>query len=120
MGKQRNNSCLCRICNTKVTQLNSGFGCWPTKEFKLMSDEAKVKFMQELADKHGKNAVVAHAVDTLKSYERTVERYAFDGEFRPLEFWKIKGYDTERIVQNALPHEKMHCRMAGDTYRVPV
>ena len=55
-----------------------------------MPQEAKVKFMQELKGKHGAEAVLAHAIDTLKSYERTTERYAFNGEFRPLEFWRLK------------------------------
>ena len=65
-----------------------------------MPEEAKVKFMQELKDKHGKQAVVAHAIDTLKSYERTTERYAFNGEF-----WALNGYDTKRIEESALPHK---------------
>ena len=71
-----------------------------------MSDEAKVKFMHDLVDKHGQNAVLAHAVDTLRGCERTTERYAFDGEFRPLQFWENQGYDPKRIEENAQPHDK--------------
>ena len=85
-----------------------------------MPQEAKVKFMQELKGKHGAEAVLAHAIDTLKSYERTTERYAFNGEFRPLEFWRLKGYSVDRIKENALPHEKMTCRLAGEVYKVPI
>ena len=60
---------------------------------------------QELADEHGKNAVVTHADDTLENYERTVERYALNGELGYQE--ELNGYDAKRIVENA--------RMAGET-----
>ena len=53
---------------------------------------------QELADEHGKNTVVTHAVDTLK-------RYALNGELGYQE--ELNGYDAKRIVENA--------RMAGET-----
>ena len=68
-------------------------------------DFAFDKPKQELADEHGKNAVVTHADDTLKNYERTVERYALNGELGYQE--ELNGYDAKRIVGNA--------RMAGET-----
>ena len=56
----------------------------------------------------------------MRSFERKVEVYAFNGEYRPLKFWEMNGYDPERIVANARPDEIDNCRMAGKIYKVPI
>ena len=56
----------------------------------------------------------------MRSFERKVEVYAFNGEYRPLKFWEMNGYDPERIVANARPDEIDNCRMAGKIYKLPV
>ena len=56
----------------------------------------------------------------MRSFEIKVEAYAFNGEYRPLKFWEMNGYDPERIMANARPDEIDNCRMAGEIYKVPV
>ena len=110
---------VCGVCNNMSMNLYRGFGSWPTKEFKKIPIEAQEQFYNDIKGKTGKD-VIAHAHEVLARYEDKKEVYAANGEFRPLKFWEMQGYDPERIKANATEDERSHDRMAGDTYKVPV
>ena len=64
----------------------------------------QAQFYRDCQGKRTKEVcVLAH--DTLKAYEKREEQYACNGEYRPLGFWKVNGYDTDRIVREARPDD---------------
>jgi hypothetical protein len=109
----------CAQCNTKCSLLHRTFGCWPTQEFKTMPKDAQMQFWKDIQGKGGQD-LRSFAEDKMKTWERKTETYAFNGEFRPLDFWEKQGYDKERILRNARTDEIHECRMAGKTYKVPI
>lgn len=118
-SKQRG-TVQCSTCNSKATMLWKGFGSWPTFEFKSLPEDAQVQFWNEIQGKSGLKELIATVENYVEGYEKKEEVYANNGEFRPLKFWEINGYDTERILNEAKTDDIRETRLAGLCYRVPV
>jgi len=110
----------CDVCDSKCTTLWRGFGTWPTEEFKVLPKEAQIQFYNDIKHKSGVRDVCAIAIDAIESYEDKKETFAVNGEFRPLAFWSLHGYDAERIEREAKAQDTTETRLAGKCYRVPV
>ena len=119
MSKQMG-TIMCATCHSKTTSLYRGFGKWPTKEFKGLPDDAKIQFWNDIKKIEGTDALCAKANHVIESYEIKEEHFAENGDFRPLKFWDLQGYDIERIQREARPEDKRELRLSGLCYRVPV
>jgi len=105
-------SIRCSDCNSKHTTLYRGFGEWPTFEFKSLPEDTRTQFYKDIKHK-GAAAVIAHTYDVIEAYEDNKEIYASSGEYRPLAYWKLHGYDAEKIVAEAKAEDIKQVRLVG-------
>ena len=109
----------CDLCNSTHTKLYKGFGRWPIQEFQGIDPDMKAQYYKDVQGKTWQQ-VCARATDIVKVFERREETYACQGEFRPLGYWQVNGYDAARIEREAKEDDIRHSRLAGACYRVPV
>ena len=109
----------CDHCNGNHSRLYRGFGKWPTMEFQGLPIEVQEQFYVDIQGRTSQD-IYATATDLIQSYEDRKEQYASNGEFRPLKYWELNGYDPERIERGARPDDIKESRMAGTCYRVAV
>ena len=111
----------CKACHALLTQLNRH-----GLELKsVLSETDAVSFFQDCKDAR-KNSVDQRLSYTqargilkqsmIESASR-VSTEGEDGEFQPLSYWELKGYDTDKIEQSA---EKRTHKLLGDTYKVDI
>lgn len=110
----------CSRCSSKVTQLSTELGGWPTPEFIALDDESKKAFFGGIRDITNRKDVVAQFHEYMKGFEEHHKWYAEGGEFLPLQAWAVKGFDTGRIESLSHPWDIKDHRVLGKTYRVPI
>ena len=107
----------CGRCGTKSTNLRRTFGTWPIEEFKGLSEEDKVAYMQN-ADSSVR-ALKESLTDILT--KRFVEQHksSLKGQYLPLTVWKTMGWDPDLIEQTADPEDVEESKY-GKMYRVKI
>ena len=107
----------CGRCGKKSTTLRRTFGTWPIEEFKGLSEDDKVGYMQN-ADS-GARALKESLTDTLT--KRFVEQHksSLKGQYLPLNVWKTMGWDPALIELRADPEDVEESKY-GKMYRVKI
>ena len=110
----------CHVCGCRISQLNRAFGVWPTSDFKAISAEEKVAFMNAVADCTDADQVKLVAQEFLRRYEKKARFYMHNGEFLPLSVWANRGFDATRIELTTKPTDTMEHPVLGKCYRVAI
>ena len=107
----------CGRCGTKSTNLRRTFGTWPIEEFKGLSEEDRVAYMQS-ADSSVR-ALKESLTDILT--KRFVEQHksSLKGQYLPLTVWKTMGWDPDLIEKTADPEDVEESKY-GKMYRVKI
>eukprot|EP00929_Paragymnodinium_shiwhaense_P051772 TRINITY_DN25_c0_g1_i4.p1 TRINITY_DN25_c0_g1~~TRINITY_DN25_c0_g1_i4.p1 ORF type:complete len:616 (+),score=223.51 TRINITY_DN25_c0_g1_i4:65-1912(+) len=111
----------CDRCNVRLCQLHRAFGSWPSCEFRGLPAEVKTQFYKDLSAACPKQDQVSGIVKKFMSaYEDHKEVYACLGEYLPLDAWKVKGFDVQRIEQFSKPDNIKYDEVLGKVYRVAI
>ena len=96
---------ICKICNTKATQLFRIFGTWPTKQFKTLSAENQTKFFEGIKDIHDKKDLKMHTNNFFRTTFEEKKGTRDNIKYLPLGAWETRGFDVKLIKQNCQDHQ---------------
>jgi ribosomal protein L37AE/L43A len=110
----------CRKCNTKMTQLNRLFGCWPIPEFGGISKEQEMAFFNSAHGCDNPSQLDELVIETMTELVKHKESVSLDGEWLPLSCWEKRGYSTSAIVATADSRNSKVNERFGMMYKVTV
>ena len=110
----------CGVCATRIGQLRRDFGEWPTPQFNQITRAERETFYRHLHTLYGHEQVAAFAEEVLRKVEHHEDYYDEGGSFLPLSIWAVKGYDTDKIIENSKPENCRQCAVVGSVYRIPI
>ena len=102
---KRGSCVICKVCNSRSTQLSTIYGGWPPKNFKTMDKDAVAQFYNDIKDKSGKTSLKEFTDEFIEISKGHESGSRDNTECLPLSVWKMRGFDVNSIEEKCKPIE---------------
>ncbi len=108
----------CKRCCSTFSKMYNEKGKWPTPQFSALSDEVQMDFYAQASTMSLGKDIVKLMENKLEKFKSKEFTWALGGAYLPLNAWKTKGFDDERIKRTTKPEDIQENEQAGTCYRV--